>query len=193
MSDSRGRLGVFQRVVNGLTGMGSDLQHSPSVIEIAKSDGGFGTQISGVESGANLVERNPSPDEIDIGHIALLGDAGDGNQFPFRDGNAEGGFVGPLRWRDGSNGFNARGREHNAPAWWRRKRGRTGSGAGGDPAMVLQDQVFGSQIVFVGDYSSLQSELLRGFERVGSGNQIGCEPAGEDIARRTRDQKRRAE
>ena len=49
---------------------------------------------------------------------------------------------------------------------------------------MLKDEVFGRSVVFVGDDSGLQDEVLRSLEGVGGGDQIGGEAAGEEVARR---------
>jgi hypothetical protein len=51
---------------------------------------------------------------------------------------------------------------------------------------MLEHEIFGSEIVFVGDDSGLQDELLRCSERVGGGDQIGRKAAAEKVARGTR-------
>ena len=56
--------------------------------------------------------------------------------------------------------------------------------------MLLKDKIFGRDIVFVGDDSGLQRELLRRLERVGGGDQVGGETAGEEVARRAGGERR---
>ena len=51
--------------------------------------------------------------------------------------------------------------------------------------MLLKNQIFGGDVVLVGDDSGLQGELLRSFEGVGGGDEVGGEAAGEEVARRT--------
>src|SRR4029077_929493 len=71
---SRRRLGVLEGVVEPLPGTkcarGED--DAPAVIIVAKLDCRVVTHIPGVKRGPNLVERDPSPREVDVGHIALL-------------------------------------------------------------------------------------------------------------------------
>ena len=51
--------------------------------------------------------------------------------------------------------------------------------------MLLKNEVFGGDVVLIGDDSGLQGELLRSLEGVGGGDEIGGEAASEEFARRT--------
>ena len=146
---------------------------APAVIVIAKFDGGTVEQVAGVERGANFVEGNPSPGEIDIGDAALLADTGDGDEFSSRDGDGEGWLGGRFRGNQGADRVYASGSQKNVPAGLRGKAWRTRDCAGGNQAAALQYQIFGGDIVFVGEDSGLEDELLGGFECVGRGDQVG--------------------
>src|SRR5579863_5324258 len=74
--------GVFEGIVQRLAGVGSGLHHSPTVVVVAKCRGGTVLRVAGVERGAHFVQRLPSPDEVDVGDVALFADTGDGDQFP---------------------------------------------------------------------------------------------------------------
>jgi hypothetical protein len=51
--------------------------------------------------------------------------------------------------------------------------------------MLLEDQVFGRDVIFIADHTHLQGKLLRGLERRGGGDEVVCETASQQVARRT--------
>ena len=164
--------------------MRSRLGDAPSVVKLSETDGGFVLHLRRVKSSANFVQRDPFPYEFDIGGASLLADAGDGDEFPFGGGNSKRWFVGCVGGQNRVNGVDSGWGEKDIPAWgWdqaRRTRGRCGR----DPPMMLEDEIFGRDVVFVRDDSSLQEVLLWSFEIGGGANQVGGETAGEKVARR---------
>ena len=70
-------------------------------------------------------------------------------------------LVGLFRVDQGSNRVHAGRSQQNIPARRRRHAGRATDRGRGDPAVLLQDEIFGREIVLVGDDSGLQDELLR--------------------------------
>src|SRR5580704_6514931 len=140
--------------------------------------------VAGIESGADFVERNPSPGELYVGVVALFGDAGDGQQFSASDGNRERLLVGVFRGNEGANGFDSGGGQKNVPARRRGETRGTGRRGGGNPAMMLEHEIFGGDVDLVRNHAGLQDVLLRRFEGIGSGDQVGGEAAREVVARR---------
>ena len=59
--------------------------------------------------------------------------------------------------------------------------------------MLLKNQIFGRDVVFVGNDSRVEGKLLRRFEGVGSGDQVGRETARQEVARRTGGEKEQAD
>jgi hypothetical protein len=58
---------------------------------------------------------------------------------------------------------------------------------------MLKDKVFGRRILFVGEDSRLQFELLGNFECIGSRDQVGGEAASQEIARRAGNEKEQSQ
>jgi hypothetical protein len=54
--------------------------------------------------------------------------------------------------------------------------------------MMLEDESLGGDVALVGDDTDLQGELLLRTESRRGGDQVGGEPAGEEIAGRTADE-----
>jgi len=75
-SQSLDGLGVFEGVVHGLCGMRNALRDAPAIVIVAKSDGGGVAQVGGVERGADFVQRDPLPGEVDIGLSSVFADSG---------------------------------------------------------------------------------------------------------------------
>jgi hypothetical protein len=70
---------------------------------------------------------------------------------------------------------------------------RTASEGAGDPSVMLEDEIFGSGIIFVGDGAGRQDELLLRFEGVGGGNKIGGQTARKKVARRAGSEQKQRE
>ena len=100
-------------------------------------------QVAGIERGADLVQRNPSPGEIYVGDGALFADAGDGHEFASSDGDQEQRFGGLIGRKQRSNGIDAGCGQHHIPAGRGHEARRAARGGGGDPAVLLQHEVFG--------------------------------------------------
>jgi hypothetical protein len=52
--------------------------------------------------------------------------------------------------------------------------------------MLLKNDIFGRNVVFVGDSAYLQSELLWGLKGSRTGDQVSGETAGEEVSRGAR-------
>ena len=153
--------------------MGSALHDAPAVVIAAKADGGTVVSVAGVEDGADFVQGNPAPGEFDVGDVALLGDAGDGDQFAARGGNGEELLLGIAGSDQTLKRIDAGGSERDIPA---RRRGESWGAwgvGGGDPAVMLQREVVGREIILVGDYTEAQLKLLLDAESVGGRDQVG--------------------
>ena len=164
--------------------MGDALDEAPAVVVAAKACGGMVTSVRGIKDRANLIHGNPLPGKFDVGGVALLGDAGDGDQFAAGGGNAKGLFCGVGRSDEALEGIDAGGGECDIPAGGSDKGGIARSFAGGDPPAMLQFEIFRGEIVFVGNETGAELKLLRGAERVGGGDQVSGEAAGEEVAGR---------
>ena len=163
---SRDGLCVLEGIVDRLRGTGKAFSHSPSVIVVAKFDNGFVLHIAGIKRSADFIQWSPSPDKLNVSRVALLGDSGNADEFPSRRWNREGGFGGLVRGNGDMNCVYAGGREQNVPAGWRRQALRTRGGIDRYPAAMLKHEIFGGQVVFVGNDARLQHELLGSFEYV---------------------------
>src|SRR5579863_8261348 len=141
--------------------------------------------IAGIEGSAYFVCWNPVPSEFDIGATAFAGDAGDGDHFAPRDGDAEGFFLGVPGSNQILHGGYAQGGEGNVPA---RRRGY-GLGAGGeggeDPALMLQPEIVGGKIILVRDWAGMQLKLPLDLKSFRARDQIGGEAAGQKVTGRT--------
>src|ERR1051326_5480074 len=187
-SQSLDGLGVFKGVVHGLYGMRNALRDAPAIVIVAKSDGRGVAQVCGIQRGADFVQRDPLPGELDIGLSSLFADSGNFDEFPSRDGKRERRAVRLLARDQGTNGVYAGGCEQDVPAWRRREAGGAAGRSSGNPSMMLEDESLGGDVVLVGDDTDLQGELLLRAEGGRSGDEVGGEPAGEEVARRTADE-----
>ena len=180
--DSRGRLGIPERVVERLRRSRHALHDAPAIIVGAESDGRFVVNVTGVERGSDFVQGNPSPCEIHVGHVALLADAGNADQFPSCDRDRERRLASFFRRDENANRIDAGRRKQDVPA--RRSQAGPASGVGGgDPAMMLQYQVFGRKVILVGNDAGLQEIVLGLFEGIGGGDQVRGETPGQKVAR----------
>lgn len=149
--------------------------------------------VGRVKNGTNLIQRNPVPREFDIGSTAQFADTGNGNQFASCGRNSEILLAGIIGRKKRSKCIYARGGESNVPAG---RRSYIWSAAGlrsGNPAAMLQHQVFRGEIVLIGNDAGSQFKLLRSAECAGGCDQVSGETAGEKVARRTGREQKNAE
>src|SRR5579859_3640014 len=165
--------------------MRNALRDAPAIVIVAKSDGGGVAQIGGVECGADFVQRDPLPGELDIGLSSLFADSGNFHEFPSGHGKFERRSIRLFHGDEGTNGVYARGSEQDVPAGRRREAGGTARRSSGNPSMMLEDESFGGDVGLVGDDADLQGELLLRAESGRGRDKVGREPAGEEVARRT--------
>ena len=83
--------------------------------------------VSRIKNSANFVQGNPSPGEFDIGSVALLDDASNGDEFATRSGDGEGWFLRVSGGDETLKSIYAGGRERDIPA--RRRSQSRGQGA----------------------------------------------------------------
>ena len=173
--------------------MGAALHHAPAIVIAKKDCSGAVVDVAGVEDRADFIQRNPFPGKFDIGDVALLGDAGDRNQLAARGGNVKG-----LRLRIGRGDetlqrIHARWCEHDIPARRRGQSWRAGGVGAGNPAVMLQQEIAGREVVLVGDDAGTQLKLLLGSESIGTRDQISGKTASEKVAGRTGWEKEQAD
>src|SRR5271155_4468197 len=153
--------------------MGNTLHYAPAVVVAAKAYGGTVAGVGGIEDRADFVQGNPVPGKFDVGCVVLPGDAGDGQQFAARGGNGDE-LVFRIAGSDQTlKCIYAGGSEHDVPA---RRRGQsrwTRDAGGGDPAVMLEREVVGREVVLVGDDADAQLKLLLNAKSVGGGDQVG--------------------
>jgi len=164
--------------------MRSAVNNSPSIVIAAKTCGGAVVNVGRVENGANLIQRNPVPREFDIGSTAQFADAGDGNQFTSCGRDAEILLAGIIGREKRSKCIYARGGESEVPARWRSYIWSAAGLRSGNPAAMLQHQVFRGEIFLIGNDASSQFKMLRSPKCAGGCDQISGKTAGEKVAGR---------
>src|SRR5580698_4578513 len=79
--------------------------------------------------------------------------------------------------------IDAGGSEHDIPARWRGQSWWAWDVGGGDPAVMLEREVVGREVILVGDYAEAQLKLLLDAKSVGGRDQVRGQTAREEIAR----------
>ena len=154
------------------------MQEPPAVVIAAKSRGGTVVDVASIDNRADLVQRNPSPGEFDIGNAALPGDAGYRDQFAAGGGKGEGLFFRIAGSDETLKCVHACGRECDVPAGRRCDSRPTGGVSGGNPAAMLEQEIVRREVVCVGKNAGAKLEQLYRAERAGSRDQVGGEAAG---------------
>ena len=78
-------LRVAQRLVQRLVAGHVLFHDAPAVVIAAKSDGRAVVHSAVVKRRAHLIDRYPTPGELDVGEVAGLADSGNAQQFAARD------------------------------------------------------------------------------------------------------------
>ena len=137
--------------------------------------------VSSIKSRANFVQRRPPPLKVDVCDVAIFCDTRDAKQLSPSHGNSK--VLPACRFVSDqlTHRFNPEGRESNIPTRWRREIWSARHVGSSDPTMTLEHEIVRGKIIFVGDNSGSQPELLRGLECFGSGDQVRGQASREDV------------
>src|ERR1700722_3228125 len=123
--------------------------YPPSIVELAKTYGRPVLHAACIQRRADFIERHPLPQKFDVGTNPTPADSRHSNQLPAGHGHVE---IAGIRVAIGDQivkGVDPNGSKRDLPTGWRDDVRRASMGRASDPAMALQHQILGGNIVFV--------------------------------------------
>ena len=159
---------------------------SPSIVIATKSCIRAIPKIAAVNRRANFVQRNPFPNEFNIGEVPLLCHSGDGHHLSSCRRNDERLFFSAARSDESLKRVDAGRCQGHIPARRGRKRRRASHFAAGNPTSMLHSHIWLRGVLVICDHTNIELKLLRRAKSVGGSDQVGGKTAREKIARRAR-------
>src|ERR1700674_1461720 len=103
MSLWRRRLRIAQRLIQRLVATRGLLHNVPSVVVVTESDGRSVVYSAVVERCADLIDRRPTPDKLDVGEVTRLADSGNAQKFAAHDLNPDRDIVATIAGKGSGN------------------------------------------------------------------------------------------